>query len=260
MKKIVLDTVKHTIMQMGENSSKIFGAENIKSKTTAKVYEQSANFFADTIRQKINPDKQYDLADFGCFKGELLDNILRLLPEYHFHTYGIDLEPNLIGNKSAQEKVAADLVCTPLRDKSMDIVLMRYVLQWNNAQKQEKILQEIARVTRGFAIIQHLGADNKNSDAWRKKIDELLGGQKIAKLHRVGHLFLSNEEIEELMNKHAIRFERIQNRKIDRLFNVFRERYNLIDKESNLAKQILGNKDYIIQTSWLIYPDKNLKK
>jgi len=249
---------KFTIEQ-GENSSKVFKAEGELSKTNIEMYSQSPDFFADVIRKNLKSDRTYRIADLGCYGGELLQNIIDLLPEYEFTTIGIDREKNLENNKTVDEKIAADLEQTPLKDKSVDVAIMRYVLQWNVKEKQEKILTEVARIIKKFAIIQHIGSDTIDSDLWRQKVDQLLGGE-IPKLKRVGHYFSSRGEIEDWMQKHDIPFEKIQDRKIEEFYRVFSERWNFTDEEDKTAKQILGDKDFAIQTSWLIRPQDENKK
>jgi len=240
--------------EQGENSSKIFSAEINKTETTKEIYGQSAEYFADIIRQKLSPDKEYNLADLGCFSGELLKNVLKFLPEYKFHTYGVDRVQNLKNNSSAQEKIIADLEHIPLADKSIDVALGRYILVWNDAEKQKNILKEIARIIRGFAIVQSAGSDTDEPDAWRDKIDNLFSGKDITKLQRIGHYFSSRDEIEKWMKKENIRFKRIQDRKVDDFSNVFCEKYNLNNEECIKTKEILKDKDFAIQNSWIIYP------
>jgi len=249
---------KYTIEQ-GENSSKVFKAEGNLSKTNIKMYRQSPEFFANIIRKNLRPGKTYRIADLGCYSGEFLQNIIDLLPEYEFKTIGIDREENLENNKTAEEKIPADLELIPLKDKSVDIAIMRYVLQWNVREKQKKILSEIARIIKEFAIIQHIGADNVESDLWREKFDNLLGGA-IPKIKRVGYYISSKNEIESWMREHNISFEKIQNRKIEEFYRVFSERWNFTNEEDEIAKKTLDNKNFAIQTSWLLYPQTENKK
>jgi len=244
--------MNYTIEQ-GENSSDVFGGAN-KTKTTVEIYGQSPEFFANIIRQKLNPDKEYNLADLGSFDGKLLENVLKLLPEYKFRTFGIDREQNLKNNHSAQEKIAAEIDWIPLSDKSMDIVLGRYILVWNDPEKQKRILKEIGRITRGFAIVQSAGSDTEGSDAWREKFNHLFSGKDVPKLHRVGHFFSSRDEVEGWMKEQNIQFERIQDRKVNEFSNVFCEKYNLDDAECAMTKKILDDKDFTVQNTWIIYP------
>lgn len=237
----------------GEKSSNVFKGES-NSLAVRELYGESAEYFADVIKNKLSDkNKTYKLADLGSFKGELLGNVLDKLPDYKFNTIAVDInEEALKENSSVQEKIITTLDKSTLKDKSMDVVLCRYVLAWNNQKKQQKILKEIARIVKGFAIIQHAGADVGNSDGWRKKIDDLLDGEEIPKLKRVGHYFSSRNEIEDWMKENKINFERLMERRIENLSDVFIERYNLNKKESKKTKGILGDKNYIIQTTWLV--------
>lgn len=89
---------------------------------------------------------------------------------------------------SQEKKNTADLTKIPLEDNGVDIGMARYVLVWNDSEKQQAILKEISRIIKNFAIIQHAGADNENPDDWRKNTNELLSGI-IPKIKRSGHFF-----------------------------------------------------------------------
>jgi ubiquinone/menaquinone biosynthesis C-methylase UbiE len=244
---------EENLKNQGEKASEVFKGES-NSLTIKQLYEESAEYFADIIKSKLSDkNKTYKLADLGSFKGELLGNILGKLHDYKFNTIAVDInEEALKENSFAQKKIIATLDKTTLKNKSVDIAICRYVLQWNNQQKQQEILKEISRITKGFAIIQHVGADNENSDKWRERIDDLLDGEEIPKLKRIGHHFSSRDEIENWMQENKINFERLTERKVENVSNVFIERYNLNDEESLKTKEILGDKNYIIQTTWLI--------
>jgi len=242
-----------SLKNQGEKSSVVFRGES-NSLTTKQIYEESAEYFADIIKSKLSDkNKTYKLADLGSFKGELLGNILEKLHDYKFNTIAVDINKEALKeNSSAQKKIIATLDKITLEDKSVDVAICRYVLQWNNQQKQQEILKEISRITKGFAIIQHAGADNENSDKWRERIDDLLDGEENPKLKRTSYYFSSRSEIENWMQENKINFERLMERRIEDASNIFIERYNLNDEESLKTKEILGDKNYIIQTTWLV--------
>jgi ubiquinone/menaquinone biosynthesis C-methylase UbiE len=240
-------------LYQGSQASKIFKGKG-KAAIVRELYSESAACFSAIIRKKLkNRNKPYGMADFGCHKGELLQEVLKLLPGYNFHAIGIDLEKNLKENKIIREKIASDLTAIPLKNNSIDFGIMRYVLAWNTKKDQEKILKEILRITKDFVIIQHAGADNENPDDWRENSDNLFTGKDVPKLKRVGYFSSSRKEIEKYFKKNKIKFSRIFERKIDRLSNVFIERFALDKKDSEITRKILGDKDYIIQTNWVIY-------
>ncbi len=246
-----MNSLPPTIYQ-GENSSQTFSGEN-KTQTTFELYAQSADFFANNIKQKLIPQQEYIFADLGCYGGELQESIINLLPQFQFYTIGIDHENNLLNNNFAHEKIGADIERVPLKDNSVDIALMRYVLHWNIAEKQKRILKETMRLIRDFAIIQHVGPDQSDAVSWREKITVLLSG-KVPKIERYGHFWSSSDEVESWMKEQNIQFERIQHRKIDTFSNMFYEKYNLSEEENREVVEFLGDKNYIVQTSWLIYP------
>jgi ubiquinone/menaquinone biosynthesis C-methylase UbiE len=245
-------------LYQGEKASEIFRGE-VEVEPIKIIFGESARLIAEVIRKHLNAEGgTYRLADFGSHKGELLENICKLLPEYNFQTTGIDLENNLKENKTTQEKVAADLGNLPIKESSIDIGFARYVLHWNNREKQEQILKEIVRIVKKFAIIQHVGADSEKSAEWREKVNDLLDGKEIPKLERHGHFFSSREELEKFMEDNNISFERISEIRVDDLSETLSQRFSLDKKEKQLAKTMLVGNDYIIQTTWLIRSAKSV--
>lgn len=239
---------------MGSETSKVFSGE-AESLTTKEMYSETAGFFADQIKSHIPESTgQYVLADVGSFQGELLSNVVELLNEYKFETVAVDInEVALVGNK-ANKKIVSSGEQLPFDDNSIDVVIMRYVLQWNNAEKQKKILKEINRVTKTVALIEHVGSDTEDTENWRGKQDELVSGIKIPKLKRGEHFYSSRDEIETWMSEQGIKFFRLRDRKIAEASNAYIERFGLDENEADTAREILGNKDYFMQTDWAIFP------
>jgi hypothetical protein len=58
------------------------------------------------------------------------------------------------------------------------------------------------------------------------------------------------------MTEENINFERIAERKVNEVSNVFIERWALNEVDSEKTNKILADKNYIIQTTWLITPNK----
>lgn len=65
--------------------------------------------------------------------------------------------------------------------------------------------------------------------------------------------FSSGEDVERWMINNGINFERLMERKVEKVSNVFIERIALNESEAQIARDLLGDKDYIIQTTWLIF-------
>ncbi len=154
--------------------------------------------------------------------------------------------------KICSTAIEADLSeCIPLQDDTVDVGMMRYVLIWNDPERQAAILKEITRVTKQFVVLQNAGADDADPDGWRQNIDLAFDGS-IPKIQRSGHFYSSRKEVETWMKDNQINFECIQSRRIDDVSDVFVERASLNDEESKLLRDIWGDRNYIIQTTWII--------
>lgn len=219
------------------------------------MYGETAGFFSEEIKNRLVPDKEYVLADVGAFKGELLDNIISKLPDFKFKTVALDINNKALEENRADTKIAGVAEQLPFADKSVDVLMMRYVLQWNNPEKQKKIIKEIPRVIKDFALIEHIGSGNDDPILWRKNMDNLLGGDRVPKLKRAEQFFSSRDEIEKWMAEEGVKFERLNEQRIDNPSDAFIERYNLTLEEGKAVREILGDNDYEIKTDWIVYPD-----
>ncbi len=244
------------VPQMGKGAPFAFGAKS-SLKAIQDGYAGTAGFFAHEIISRLPNNKKYSLLDVGTSRGELLNELLVCLADYQFNTIGVDLDPVVLEeNKIAGKKIIASATSLPFKDKSIDVLIARYIIQWNSPEEQKKILTEIRRVVNNFALIEHAGASDKNPDKWREMSNHLFSGVEIPKLKRVGHYFYSQSELENIMKELGVNFERINERRVDNYSDVFAVRYNLSKEEIQLTKEILGDYDYFIQTDWIIYPNK----
>lgn len=223
-----------------------------RTETIHEIYGKSTQYFAGIITGILDKNKNHTFADFGGHKGELLQSVMDQLSDYNLQTVGIDIDAHLQENTIAQRKIPANLSNIPLESNSIDFGMMRYVLQWNALEDQKKILEEINRVTKDFVIVQHLGADNMGSVEWRSRLDELFIGEQVPKLKRSGCFFSSQNEVEEILAESGIHFRKLDSTRIENLSNAFIEKFALSENEGEVVRDILGDKDYIYQTTWLI--------
>lgn len=241
------------IENMGEKTSQVFSGE-YATETNREMYAETAELFANQIRERLPVrEEPYIVADIGSFQGELLTEVLKLLPDYKFKTIAVDINRDALSKNPADEKSAVDAEKMPFGDKSVDIAIVRYVLQWNPSEKQKRILREAARIVKEFTIIEHAGSDIADTEKWREKYDRLFEGKEVPKMKRGEHFYSSRDEIESWLKELGISFERIQDRVINGAANVFIERYELSEEEAKKTNEILADKNYFRQTDWVIY-------
>jgi ubiquinone/menaquinone biosynthesis C-methylase UbiE len=243
------------VFDMGSESSRAFLGVS-SSQAMKEIYADSAPLFTSIIRSKFtNTEKEYSLLDIGTHKGEFLSQIVDLLPKYNLGITATDTNSDsLMQHISAHKKVIADAEFLPFNDSCFDIVLMRYVLQFNPLENQARILSEVSRVTRGIAIVQHGGADDISPELWRAKVHPIFSDDKLLPIKRTATFWSSATELEDFMIKSGIRFEKILSKRINGLSQVYIEKYSLNNDQTIHIKEVLGDKDYIIQTTWIIYP------
>lgn len=245
---------KQKVPDMGVETSRVFRGE-YASQANREMYAETAEFFANVIKKRLPiREEPYALLDVGSFRGELMDELLKKLAGYKFKTVALDINKDALeNNQAANEKVVADAEKMPIADKSIDIAIVRYMLAWNKADKQRKILEEISRVCKEFVLIEHLGADSANTDKWRERMDDLVSGREIPKLKRGEHFFSSSDEIEIWLKEAGIDFKQLRSRRIENAADNYVERYGLNEEEAKKTREILGDKNYFFQTDWIIY-------
>jgi len=231
----------------GANSADAFHGKG-KSEIIKEFYSNSASLFASIVRSNLNKGK-YSLVDLGGHKGELLGDILELLPEYEFDSIIIDRVEGL-EEKTKAKKVVGDIVNTGLPDKSADLVIMRYVLPWDAYDRQKLILKEAQRICKGLMIIQHQGAPSDNPKPLQQASMKLWSGA-VPTLKREYGFFTESAQVEKWMTELGIRYERIEEKYIPALSDLFIEKFSLSSEEAKATKQILKGCDGITITTWL---------
>lgn len=237
------------LKDQGENSHTIFHG-NTESEASRLMYRGSALLFSEIIRSNLK-NNEYTLADLGSSKGEFLNDLIKHLPEYNLKTIAIDINEDDIKINNADKKIVTNLTNIPLDDKSVDITTARYVLSWNNIADQKKIIEEIKRITKHIAIIQHQGANTNHPNSLQESSKILFNGI-IPQLKRDNFFFSTSTQIEDFMNGLNISFKKIQERDVEGLSNIFIEKYNLSEIDTKQVKEILRNSDYITQSTWVL--------
>jgi hypothetical protein len=213
-------------------------------------YGDSAELFAKIIKDNLLPGK-YTLADLSGHKGELLNDILNKLNQYDFDAVIIDKIPGLDNENIKAKKIVNNIINNEIPDKSIDIVIMRYVLPWDKYENQTLILKEVRRICRGIAIIQHQGAPDENPEFLQKASLKLWSGI-IPSLKRDSGFFTEAKQIENWMSQLNIQFHKAEQKYITSLSEMFIEKFKLNDHEAKTVKEILRNCDGITITTWLL--------
>jgi ubiquinone/menaquinone biosynthesis C-methylase UbiE len=245
-----------TVPEMGVDTSHVFSG-NVKGEALKRVYGESAQLFADLIKKYLPAsEKGYTLADLGSYKGELLAKILEELGvDYKVKTIAVDVNEEALKQNTADESVVSSVDSIPLADGSVDISIMRYVLQWNPLNVQKDILKEFNRITRKIGVLQHCCPDDQNADEWRKHTDDIYDGEEVLKLKREGYYFSSPGEVEAMMTELGIKFKKICEVTAPGFSEIFVERYALSREEAETLRKILGKFDYENVVTWVILPE-----
>lgn len=235
----------------GERTSNVFAGKGC-SAASQKIYGESAALFAALIDDAhSSADGPYVLADIGSFKGELMVELIERLRSHAFNTIAVDINREALANNLADRRIVADVVDTQLPDKSVDLTICRYVLQWNPPDKQRHILRELDRITKRTVILQHFGCDDSDP-SHRVHIDAALSGEHVPKLLRKDYYLSTAQEIEGWFAHDGLPFVRQAHLRVDGLSDSFIDRYNLNRSDARKLKDLLGVYDYIVLTTWTL--------
>lgn len=239
------------LKEQGSNASNLFSGTSF-SRPAELLYKESSKLFAEILQKyKQVKDKEYIIADLGSHRGNFLKDVVGLLPGYRFKTIAIDVNVDDLEYNSADVKIVSDLNDLKLDDKSIDITLARYVLAWNDLNKQKEILAEIKRVTKGIAIVQHQGAKEIDGEILQNASKELFSGI-VPALKRESFHFSTANEIESILDSLDIQFERVQYRDVEALSELLIEKYSLNEDDRQKVINILKDSDYVTQICWIL--------
>ncbi len=233
----------------GQNSTDAFHGKS-QSKAMQSLYKDSVPLFAQIIRNNLKPSK-YTLVDFGGHKGELVSELLSALPEYEFDSTIIDKGEGMEAGVNAK-KIVGDIINNSLPDKSADLVLLRYVLPWDAYENQKLILNEVKRVCKTIAIIQHQGAPSDNPKPLQEASLRLWSGL-VPTLKRDHGYFTEATKIEKWMQELGMNFEKVEEKYVETLSEMFTEKFHLNAQEAAATKDILKGCDGISITTWIIH-------
>lgn len=244
------------IQGMGEKASESF--IGVGNKAMEELYGNSELYYAELLKEELTKrDKPYTFLDIGSYDGGFFKKVINVLPEYNIETVVMDINQKELVKNFADKKVVASAEKLPLADESVDVVTMRYVLHLNYKEKQEEILKEIYRVIKYYAIIEHLGADNEETDEWKKITNGFFESKDIPEFKRTEFYFSSRDEIEALMDKNKIPFDRVMEKNVNNLSDTIITRFNMSEDSAKKTKERLAGKDHITRTIWLINKIKN---
>ncbi|MFA6601666.1 MAG: class I SAM-dependent methyltransferase [Candidatus Paceibacterota bacterium] len=236
------------INEQGANSIDVFHGRS-QSYVIQAFYKDSVPLYAGLIRKNLKPGR-YSVADFGGHKGELLSEFISALPEYQFEPIILDKVEGLETSLNFK-KIVGDIIGNSLPNKSVDIVIMRYVLPWDAYENQKLILNEVKRVCKNLAIIQHQGAPSDNPKPLQEATKVLWGGT-IPTLKRDHGFFTESSQVEKWMVELGMNFEKVEEKYIETLSEMFIEKFKLNESEADQTKKILNGCDGITITTWVV--------
>ena len=231
----------HAVKNIGHYFEKVLDI----SATDQELYDIYEREFPHLYRVvhnfiKDNALKQVEIADFGGGNGAVTAH-LKENSEFgdRFRITCIDSNQELLDdNTTADVKTTSDL--TEYDGESLfDIVILRYVLQFNNGEEQLEILRNIYRALGkgGIFLNWHVSVENEEH---KRKFLRLLAFDEInPRLNRPNSYWNTMEDL--LALKTEAGFEtKVIDRYSSVLHTTLKVKYNLTDEEDQQVQEFLG--------------------
>ena len=178
------------------------------------------------------------ILDFGCDDGVTSLNLLKLRPDLEI--IGLDVQKN---RNCKIERIIYDGLTIPFSDNTFDAVISIEVL--HHCKDQNKIIDEIYRVSKSLIIIKDQIYNSKNSQKLLKLVDWLTNIFSQYNI-KCPYNFLNLKEWENIFSNKNFIYKKIYfNYPIFKRYNIF----FIIKKRVNLFKKISIEKHLLNQNS-----------
>jgi SAM-dependent methyltransferase len=152
---------------VGENFAKV--SANPQSEITKSIYEAHNSTISNAIIRKFQGQETLVCAELGGGAGALVKEIKKLLASKKVIFTNIDYSSELLEKDVySDHKIVSRIEdVDPIKVGKFDVVLIRYVLNYNNLETQVKIIEKAKNLLKpsGIFILHHVGArDNKHKD------------------------------------------------------------------------------------------------
>ena len=203
------------------------------------LYRVVDNFIKDSDHKRV------EIADFGGGNGAVIEHLKENSKfSDRFNVTCIDSNQELLDdNTTADTKILSDLT-EYFAENLFDIVIMRYVLQFNSMNEQFKILKNIHRSLKndGIFLNWHLSVENEDH---KKRFLTLLASDEInPKLNRPNSYWDTMEDIFSLKVEAGFETE-IVDFYSSVLHTTLKLKHELSDEEDKEVQEFLGEYNYI---------------
>jgi hypothetical protein len=208
-----------------------------------QMYKTHTPTLARLIAEHFPGDHQLSCAEFGGGPGTLVKDLKEQLKRPVRFT-NIDCSSELL----ALDTYSDEKVCCRLQEYDakgrFDAGVMRYVLQYNSLENQQRIIQSIRRNLdlRGILLVQSCGPATAEHQA---RLNKMFGS--IPRLQRPGAYWSSWDEVEQMLGDAGFRADVVTTFRLP-LIELFQARYNLTADENTHLHDVLGEYDWLQYT------------
>src|SRR3989338_11715622 len=216
-----------------------------KSESAYKIYKEHTNAIVKAIDYWFPIKRYIECLEMGGANGALISDLTTF-----YRNKGIELVFTNVDQDSsllAKDSISQCKIVSRLEDLSLkrryDVVLMRYVLQYNDSKTQGEIIGKVCDALKddGIFVLHHCGASNEEH---RGRLEHIFSDVVSKKLKRNGGHCSTWEEVEAILEANNLDVHTLERYQLS-IRDLFKNRYDLTENQDKKLHDLLGVYDFI---------------
>lgn len=228
---------------------------NPQSEITRAIYEKYNPVIADAISRRFPEQSTLSCLELGGGAGALVKEVKKLLPGKNLVFTNVDRSEELLKADAYSEHKILQAIedIDPHVIGKFDVILVRYVLNYNNPDNQKRIIGKIKELLKpsGIFILHHVGAgDSKHKSLLNKLFSTDVVSKKLL---RSQPYWTTWQEQLNCLHEASLTTTVLTQYNIP-IGSLYKERYELTNTEEEKLHTFLGKYDfyeYVISESVL---------
>jgi SAM-dependent methyltransferase len=228
---------------VGKNFASV--STNPQSEVAKTIYEKRNSLIAKTIIENFPGKKIIDCLELGGGAGALVKDLKNILKDTSLRFTNIDRSEELI----SKDEYSDNKFVTPIEDIDVsklgrfDVILIRYVLNYNDLDTQKRIVEQAKKLLTpgGIFILHHVGAkDSEHKDLLNRLFTTDIVSTKLI---RSQPYWLTWKEVENILVDKGLEIRVLAQYQLP-IGSLYKERYDLTDAEEEKLHDFLGKYDF----------------
>lgn len=229
-------------MEVGQNF--IVFTQEPPSATFEEIYKNHNGILVDSIARKFPHGSRITCLEAGGGSGALLQDLNTQLDGRELIATNIDLSSELLDADIFSVKKIQGRIEDMVSSQAYDLIIMRYVLNYNGIENQLAILKKVYSLLKddGLFLLHHCGSANEKH---RIKWNAVFASDVISeKLVRTDSYWSTWADVKKMLREVGFKTAEREQYTVP-LGDLYKRRYDLSDSEESHLHEFLGEYDYI---------------